>query len=333
VDDGKIRSATIQEWIAKGLVPVKSKQTLYDLLKNLIASTWGKTGRPRLVASDDIPRLVIGLDGHKGLVISLEDVKVVIVRVRKETLRRVDVLKQFKPLYQYAAKHGHVPDEVPEANGIPRDIDMYGNEVRREAGISNESCQRAKWLSYKFVKLQRRDRLTELEAKAQDKFDMEETKRASLLEYNLEYKEKLRPLLAADSNVVVVAGSHEFANATLKHFASSKLLAKHLKAFAHVRKEPIKLKKGQAWPKKRILGDAESGQDVMIKVAFDCHTAAVRLEKETEPSSRRGFSDQENDEDMQLQTGRVRSRLHTHYHHGGTGVSCRRDVQYYEGLA
>jgi hypothetical protein len=106
-----------------------------------------------------------------------------------------NVLKQFKPLYQYAAEHGHVPDEVLEANGIPRDIDMYGKEVRREAGISNESCQRAKCLSHKFVKQQRRDRLAELQAKAQDKVDKEETKRASLLEYNTECEIMLRSRL------------------------------------------------------------------------------------------------------------------------------------------
>jgi hypothetical protein len=91
LDDGKIRSATIQEWIAKGLVPVKSKQTLYDLIRKVeenvdISGTWGKTGRPRLVATDDIPRLVSGLDGHKGLVMSLEDVEVAMIRVRKENL-------------------------------------------------------------------------------------------------------------------------------------------------------------------------------------------------------------------------------------------------------
>jgi hypothetical protein len=34
------------------------------------------------VANDDIPRLVSGLDGHKGLVMSLEDVEVAIARVR-----------------------------------------------------------------------------------------------------------------------------------------------------------------------------------------------------------------------------------------------------------
>jgi hypothetical protein len=96
-----------------------------------------------------------------------------------------NVLQQFKPLYQYAAKHGHISDEILEANGIPRDIDMYGKEVRRTAGISNESCQRCKNLSHEFVQQQRRDRLAETDAKAQDKVDMEEMKLASLLENNL----------------------------------------------------------------------------------------------------------------------------------------------------
>jgi hypothetical protein len=52
----------------------------------------------------------------------------------------INVLKNFTSLYLYAAEYGHVPDDILEARGIPRDTDIYGNEVRREAGISNESC-------------------------------------------------------------------------------------------------------------------------------------------------------------------------------------------------
>jgi hypothetical protein len=66
-----------------------------------------------------------------------------------------NVLKTFALLYLYAAKDGHVLDDVFVAHGIPCDTDMYGKEVRREAGISNESCQRAKCLSHKYVQQQR----------------------------------------------------------------------------------------------------------------------------------------------------------------------------------
>jgi hypothetical protein len=93
--DGNIRSATMQEWIDKGLVPVKNKQTFYSLLKKLanrdvIPSSWGMKGRPRLVAMDAIQRLVSGLDGHQGLSLNMEDVETAIVRVRKgiQTTRR-----------------------------------------------------------------------------------------------------------------------------------------------------------------------------------------------------------------------------------------------------
>jgi hypothetical protein len=91
--DGKIRSATMQQWITKRLVPIKSKQTLYDLFKKVndgaeIPSSWGKTGRPRLVAIDAIPRLVSDLDGHnKGLALSSKDVEAAIMRVREEQLK------------------------------------------------------------------------------------------------------------------------------------------------------------------------------------------------------------------------------------------------------
>jgi hypothetical protein len=54
----EMKAVSGKEWIAKGLVPVKSKQTLYDLVKKRndgvdIPSIWGKLGRPRLVASDE----------------------------------------------------------------------------------------------------------------------------------------------------------------------------------------------------------------------------------------------------------------------------------------
>jgi hypothetical protein len=58
-------------------------------------------------------------------------------------------------------------------------------------------------------------------------------------------------LLAADS--IEVAGSHEFTNATLKHFASNKILVKHLRAFTHGRKELISSKrKGNHGQRKEI---------------------------------------------------------------------------------
>jgi hypothetical protein len=60
--NGKMSSATIQQWIANRLVPVKSKPTLYDRIKKLngkakIPSSWRKTGKPRLLVADALPRI------------------------------------------------------------------------------------------------------------------------------------------------------------------------------------------------------------------------------------------------------------------------------------
>ena len=77
----------------------------------------------------------------------------------------------------------------------------------------------------------------------QDKVDEEKAKVATLREYNIECESTLRKLLAADK--IEVAGSHEFANAALKHFALSKLLAKHLKAFLTLERNRRKGKLGQ----------------------------------------------------------------------------------------
>ena len=269
------------------------KPTHFESLKDFILSAPEILAKSATATNIRAGFLEVGLIDRKSF--SFPDIKQIIYGTTRRLIFQEEynnLLNNFTSLYLYAAKHGHVPDDILEAHGILRDADMYGKEVRREAGISNESCQRAKCLSHKYVQQERRDRFEELAAKVQDKVDEEKAKVATLLEYNIECESTLRKLLAADK--IEVVGSHEFANAALKHFALSKLLAKHLKAFAHARRE---LKKGQAWPKKGTLADAESGQDVMIKVAFDCRIAAVRIEKETVPS----VSDSENDEDLVLQ--------------------------------
>jgi hypothetical protein len=93
----------MQEWIDKGLLPVKNKQSLFLLVRKLrdrdeIPSSWGRTGRPCLVATDNFPSLIGALEGQRGLSLNIEGVEAVIVRVRKETLQECGL----QPLGEHA---------------------------------------------------------------------------------------------------------------------------------------------------------------------------------------------------------------------------------------
>ena len=52
--------------------------------------------------------------------------------------------KSFPLLIQQQFDEGHIPDTMLEELGFPKDKDMDGNEVRREATITQEARQRAK---------------------------------------------------------------------------------------------------------------------------------------------------------------------------------------------
>ncbi len=58
------------------------------------------------------------------------------------------LIDNFSYLYKTAVELGHIPEEVYDEIGFPMDSDVHGKEVQRMAGISQESYQRAKWLTH-----------------------------------------------------------------------------------------------------------------------------------------------------------------------------------------
>ncbi len=47
-------------------------------------------------------------------------------------------------------EQGKSSDEVFDSLGFPKDTDVHGNEISRDAGISQESYQRSKNLTHKY---------------------------------------------------------------------------------------------------------------------------------------------------------------------------------------
>lgn len=73
-------------------------------------------------------------------------------------------IASFTRLYKLMFDNGHVPDEVYDELGFPKDKDANGNDVLRYAGISQESKQRSKILIHPEQMRQRKERLEGIRA-------------------------------------------------------------------------------------------------------------------------------------------------------------------------
>ncbi len=60
------------------------------------------------------------------------------------------MIDNFLMLYHTRLDQGHISDEVFDRLGFPKDIDVHGNEISRDAGISQESYQRSKSLTHSY---------------------------------------------------------------------------------------------------------------------------------------------------------------------------------------
>ena len=76
---------------------------------------------------------------------------------------------------------GHLSDEFLEGLGFSKDTNFEGEEVSRNAGITNECCQRAKCLSHEYQRKLRRDVLVEQSKKQIEKRNLE---RARAIEFH-----------------------------------------------------------------------------------------------------------------------------------------------------
>ena len=60
------------------------------------------------------------------------------------------VIDNFTHLYRITMEQGRIPEDVFDDLGFPHNKDVYGHEVLRAAGISQESYQQSKCLTHEF---------------------------------------------------------------------------------------------------------------------------------------------------------------------------------------
>ena len=101
------------------------------------------------------------------------------------------IVSDFPSLLKYQLEHGHVPDSVYQNLGYPMDQDMDGNEVTRDATITQENHQRAKCLSHTYQKQLRKERLEGLAAVAAQKVVKQQNDVLRLLARNAEEEDRM----------------------------------------------------------------------------------------------------------------------------------------------
>ena len=148
-------------------------------------------------------------------------------------------------------KDGFVSEADCDRLGFPVDLDLNGKEVPKTAGISQECRQRAKCLSHSVQIELRKERERRLQAEEKRKTATAVNKSHDLIKANQCCETKLNDT-----------------DKSLESFA--KCSVKELQAFVHVRTFRTLQTENWNWPKKGKKEEAESGEDNLIKRAFDC---------------------------------------------------------------
>ena len=112
------------------------------------------------------------------------------------------VIDNFTHLYRTMMEHGRIPEDVFDGLGFPRDKDVYGHEVLRAAGISQESYQRSKCLTHEFQIDLRKERIERIENDQRHKADQMQQKRNEEVHSIGLIEEKLLNMIAENSEVI-----------------------------------------------------------------------------------------------------------------------------------
>lgn len=184
------------------------------------------------------------------------------------------VYSSFPELLRYHLNHGHIPDIEFERLGFSVDLDVNGVEVRRPAGISCESYQRAKTLSHVYQRQLRRDYLQQLKEKLQGKANKEVSRVRAILKISNDCKDKILQSLENQTNLEA---------ATMAEFEACTV--PQLKAFIHARmfdQGIIPRNSGWTWPLKWPMGkkkisDLVSEDKCLIVLAYQHRSSPIIL--------------------------------------------------------
>ncbi len=176
----------------------------------------------------------------------------------------------FPTLMNAVINKGRVYEESLDKFGFETDKDGNGNEVVRDAGISQESLQCSKWLTHPQQVELRKQCICELKLKQMKKHKSENSKHIENVNANKNAIQKLVQILNQDGYQFAV-GANKFAEShlslcELRHFY--RLYCNELNAIIIAHDSSIKLKKDL--PKKGTIKEVEHGQWTKLSLAFNC---------------------------------------------------------------
>ena len=197
------------------------------------------------------------------------DLNKIIVTCRRNPTEREYALciEKFPTLLKMFLEKGYVEDSIFEEMGFPMDQDPEGNRVSRDAGIQQESRQRAKILTIKHQ--------TELRASVQIAIESEKKRKANDKKNIL--RDKIHQNELSEKKICSLLGKPNISREHMSdatHEILYKLTGDELKAFILARND--KISKSNL-PKKGKIGDAIQGENNLIKIAYELRNSPIIL--------------------------------------------------------
>ena len=191
-----------------------------------------------------------------------------------------DVFPEFLNLVN---EHGRIPEQNFDNHDFAKDKDGQGRDVLREAGISQESQQRAKCLTHQYQVGLRTELLLNAQLREKEKKEMANRLHEELVLANREVEsillDKMRKDKVLEENESTITGGYQLDCCELKHF--SNLNASQLVTFIHAHDpEAAKMKKTDisAKLKKGTVESAKLGVNSKLLMAFNCRNMPNLIE-------------------------------------------------------
>ena len=249
-----------EEMMDKGLnLNLIKRKALIDFL-SCIPEVLTKAATRSNIVHGFVSNGLVGDERSYNSKFAMADFKLMLSTIRRDvTTTEYELCKStFAELFKIQLENGFVSESEYDRLGFSQDMNVAGEEVLKTATVSQECRQRAKNLSHKIQVELRKERENLLEAEEKRKAANRINKCHKLLQDNKTCEAKL--------NGTAV---------TLELL--SKCNSKELQAFIHVRNFKTERTEDWKWPRKGKLEEAESGEDNLIKRAFDCSQKEVIL--------------------------------------------------------
>ena len=189
------------------------------------------------------------------------------------------IVDSFPHFLHEANINGHITEDIYDKLNIPRDRNSNGNEILRDAGISQEHMQRSKILNHEYQVELREERVAAVQQEINRKQAIADSKIQLLIQSSQDAVKCLQKKLC-DANVTVEG--EDVSQCTLSMFSS--LNIPQLDAFIMARQDiatPAYASKSKLPKNKGTLEEAENKVENKILVAFQHkdkpNTASLQL--------------------------------------------------------